>query len=244
MVSCRLLPYGSYPGSLNMGMDEACLHFASTSRQPTLRFYTWAEPTLSLGYFQGHESKHTHRDSQTCLWLRRNSGGGAILHHHELTYCLVIPPGTIFQVKESWLCLFHHLIRSALRKMGHDTEIVEQGCSTKLGDFLCFLHHTPGDLLCQGHKIAGSAQRKWHGATMQHGSILIRKSPYAPALPGLEDLNNRPVPIHQFQAIIIEELKQKTGWAMEDSAWSEVEHNTCARLAHEKYDSPTWNLKR
>ena len=67
------------------------------------------------------------------------------------------------------------------------------GEEKKLGPFLCFQHQTPGDLLVAGHKVVGSAQRRPHGATMQHGSILLRRSPHAPALPGIADLSETPI---------------------------------------------------
>jgi lipoyl(octanoyl) transferase len=64
--------------------------------------------------------------------------------------------------------------------------------------FLCFQRATFGDVLVSAqnvapatvgtHKIAGSAQRRRRRAVLQHGSILLQKSSFAPELPGIGDL--------------------------------------------------------
>ncbi len=78
-------------GIQNMARDESLLAGAVAGRGPTLRFYGWVEPTLSLGYFQPHEDRARHAGSRGCPVVRRPSGGGAIVHHRELTYCLAMP---------------------------------------------------------------------------------------------------------------------------------------------------------
>ena len=59
----------------------------------TLRFYQWAEPTLSLGYFQAYADRAGHEASRSCAVVRRPSGGGAILHDFDVTYSLAVPEG-------------------------------------------------------------------------------------------------------------------------------------------------------
>ena len=112
-----------------------------------------------------------------CAWVRRPTGGAAILHHLEITYALALPAGPPWHTSESWLCRFHHAVAAALKGFGVESRAVVCGEEQKLGPFLCFQHQTPGDLLVEGHKVVGSAQRRPHGATMQHGSILLRPEP-------------------------------------------------------------------
>jgi lipoate-protein ligase A len=78
-------------GAWNMAVDETLLEAAADSGQCTLRFYQWAVPTLSLGYFQSYESRRQHSASRDCPVVRRASGGGAILHDREWTYSLALP---------------------------------------------------------------------------------------------------------------------------------------------------------
>src|SRR4051794_9804512 len=87
-------------GAWNMALDEALLLSAERDGIGALRFYTWREPTLSLGYFQPHADRAAHAASKNCTLVRRASGGGAILHDRELTYSIALPR-------------FHHFAHSA-----------------------------------------------------------------------------------------------------------------------------------
>jgi lipoyl(octanoyl) transferase len=239
MPTCRLLPTWDSPGATNMALDEALLRSALERNVASLRFYTWSEPTLSLGYFQ----KHTER-LPGVAWVRRPTGGDAILHHHELTYCLALPAGPPWHTGESWLCRMHHAIGAALRRLGVETNAVVCGEERRLGPFLCFQHQTPADLRIAGHKIVGSAQRRPHGAMMQHGSILVRTSPFAPDLPGIAELSGVTVGLPDLEWEIAAELVKETGWTFEPTDWTEEERRTAAELEREKYATAAWNEKR
>lgn len=54
--------------------------------------------------------------------------------------------------------------------------------------FLCFHRRHAGDVVVEGCKVLGSAQRRHEGAILQHGSLLLSQSPYAPSLLGLQQL--------------------------------------------------------
>src|SRR6266567_4064320 len=96
----RLLPFADADGPTNMAADEALLESASERGVASLRFYTWSEPTLSLGYFQPSARPLAVR---SLPWLRRSSGGAAIVHHHELTYALALPAGKDWHSREPWI---------------------------------------------------------------------------------------------------------------------------------------------
>ena len=89
MAPFRLIIDSAGDGIWNMSVDEALLQSAAhESFVPTLRFYQWDKPTLSLGYFQQYEERSQHTSSNQCPVVRRSTGGGAILHHHELPIAL------------------------------------------------------------------------------------------------------------------------------------------------------------
>ncbi len=91
MTVCRLIVDPPAEGAWNMAVDEALLLAAERDGAAWLRFYTWREPTLSLGYFQNHADRQLHAASANCKLVRRASGGGAILHDRELTYSIALP---------------------------------------------------------------------------------------------------------------------------------------------------------
>src|SRR5688572_1794984 len=81
----------AFDGPTNMAIDEALLETVAAGALPAvLRFYRWTPATLSLGYFQGYRLREEHSASRNSPIVRRASGGGAIMHDHELTYSIVL----------------------------------------------------------------------------------------------------------------------------------------------------------
>lgn len=240
----RRLEFQTADGPTLMATDEAMIQSALAG-QATLRFYTWAVPTVSLGYFQSHADLARHPLLAELPVVRRHTGGGAIVHHHELTYALALPAGLPWHTGESWLCRFHHLVQRALRKWDITTvKPVVCGEEKKLGPFLCFQHQTPGDLVVGGAKIAGSAQRRPHGATLQHGSILLAQSEFTPELPGLRELTGRDISPADLAAAVTAALADDTGWAVEPGAVTPEDLADVAAIRDTKYASSDWTLKR
>ncbi|HEX4607356.1 MAG TPA: lipoate--protein ligase family protein [Urbifossiella sp.] len=237
----RLLPFAAADGATNMAADEALLESAAAG-VASLRFYTWTEPTLSLGYFQPAEVRSA---TPGVDWVRRSTGGAAILHHHELTYALALPPGGDWHNGGSWVCRMHHLLRDELADAGLAAHAVVCGEEQKLGEVLCFLDQTAGDLLIAGSKVAGSAQRKWKGALLQHGSILLRRSPHAPHLAGIVDYagQNLFTP-EQLAARLAGRIAVAAGCAVAAADWTMLERARTTKIRADKYADPAWNGKR
>src|SRR4051812_15493101 len=112
---CELFPLLTADGSTQMAADEVLLDHAAASGRPALRFYTWDPPTLTLGYFQPSAGRHADPRLAPLPYVRRATGGGAIVHHHELTYALALPPG---RGGAGWPCRMHDIIRAALGSFG------------------------------------------------------------------------------------------------------------------------------
>jgi lipoate-protein ligase A len=241
----RLLPFETLPGPLNMAADEALLAAASAGGAAALRFYAWSEPTLSLGYFQPAAVRLADPLLATLAWVRRPTGGAALVHHREVTYALALPPGKPWQPPgESWVCRFHHVVTAALQRAGAGTRPVACGQERKLGEVLCFLHQTPGDLVAGAAKVVGSAQRKQKGALLQHGGILLARSEFAPQLPGLFELTGARLTAERVAKLVAEQFAADTGWDVAPGDWTADELALRDRLAAERYSSPAWNEKR
>lgn len=189
-------------GDWNMAVDQALLLSAEQTGQATLRFYRWETATLSLGYFQKVADREQHPGSIQCPIVRRASGGGAIVHDQELTFSLAIPSDNRWSKKNNDLYRnVHGCIVSSLQSLGVDAGLYEKtmkddGAAQAIGSsvvrssnpFLCFHRRTDGDIILDGQKVGGSAQRRAKNAILQHTSLLLRKSLAAPELAGIEDL--------------------------------------------------------
>jgi lipoate-protein ligase A len=242
MPTLRLLPHGVAPGPWNMAADEALLA-AATLGQASLRFYEWTEATLSLGYFQPARAARAYPGLGDLAWVRRPSGGAAIVHHREVTYALALPPGRTWQPPGvSWLCRMHDVLRLALARLG--VEARQCGSEWKRGEVLCFLHHTSGDLFIGECKVAGSAQRKQRGALMQHGSILLAQSPHTPDLPGIAELSGRALSPADVSSALVASLADATGFSVEPGPWTAHDEQVIAELVGARYATAAWNERR
>ena len=240
----RLLPYADADGATNMATDETLVRSAAQGGA-SLRFYGWSTATLSLGYFQPHSVRLNDSRLAVLPWVRRPSGGATLVHHHEITYALALPPGPPWQIGEAWMPRMHRIIRAGLAELGL-TRNVEAVLDTpiKQGDVLCFQQYTPGDLLSGGKKVVGSAQRKYHQALMQHGSILLSQSEHTPALPGLFEMTGASLTAVQVQEAVLRAFKKEIGWRIEARDWTEQERLEIEELVVEKYATAEWNEKR
>jgi lipoate-protein ligase A len=237
-----LLPGRVADGFHQMAADEVLLE-AAAAGVASLRFYTWQAPTLSLGYFQPAAVRLGDARLAGLPWVRRASGGSALVHHHEVTYALALPPGAPWQRRgTSWLHGMHAVIAAALANLG--VRVSFCASEEKLDDVLCFLHHTPDDLRIGSAKVVGSAQRRQRGAQMQHGGILLAGSPFTPALPGIKELTGRDLSADEVASAVAAEFRRRTRWELVDAGWTPDDERRIAELAAGRYGNENWNGKR
>ncbi|MFO0969886.1 MAG: lipoate--protein ligase family protein [Gemmataceae bacterium] len=239
----RVLPFETGPGAYNMAADEALL-LAAQRGQASLRGYTWSEATVSLGYFQSAVSRLS-AGLGALPFVRRPSGGATLVHHHELTYCLAVPAGAPHGAAQKWMPRMHRVIIRALERFGLAGKLrLVEGSGERHGDVLCFQQYTPGDVLCEGHKVVGSAQRKQRQALLQHGGILLAQSEFAPQLPGIRELTGVSPAAEEVMGAVIEEFEKETGWPRQVTYWNAQDQANIAGLIEERYGNRAWNEKR
>ncbi len=245
-LTCRLLSFAAHAGAWNMAADEVLLHSAAAG-QATLRFYGWSEPTLSLGYFQRANDRLHDPLLRDLGWLRRPSGGGALVHDRELTYALAIPadaPWTgIVANPSGWIGFMHGVIARSLEKLQvHTSRPMPQQAEGV--QFLCFACLTEPDILLDGKKIVGSAQRRHRGAVLQHGGVLLARSRFAPGLSGIEELTNERLSAERLANAIANEFAAQTGVGLVPGTLTEAEEARLRDLCDRKYSQLAWNAKR
>lgn len=243
MTNIRMIHDEPAPGDWNMAVDEALAESVARSGVPVLRFYGWSAPTLSLGYFQRAADRALHPASQNCPMVRRASGGGAILHDRELTYCLVLPNADPRARRPRGLYMVVH--QSLQRHLAErDVRAELQPRTLKSDEFLCFARRAEGDMLLNSQKICGSAQRRHSGSVAQHGSILLAESPRAPELPGILELSG----VNFARAALAEEWGRRLGVDLDltpqASELTTGESEAAEILRLRKFASAAWNEKR
>jgi lipoate-protein ligase A len=192
LSECRLLTDGgAHSGAWNMAVDAALLESAVLEGRATFRWYRWSEPTLSLGYFQDAAEVDAHPTLSAIPRVRRLTGGGAIVHHHEWTYSFAVPARSLlFDHPLELYHLVHEALIDVLHRGGCPAELRGASRPVVPEPFLCFLRQDAHDVVLHGRKIVGSAQRRRKGAVLQHGSLLLRHASFAPEAPGLADLGH------------------------------------------------------
>ena len=245
-------------GAQNMAVDQALLMSAEQDGIVTLRLYRWAEPTLSLGYFQKHTDRQLHAASLACPLVRRRSGGGAILHDQELTYSLAIPSSNRWSNQNAELYdLVHCVVIQLLAKSGLRSQLFKDTVSAEAepprtnpepvvdpNAFLCFQRRSDGDLVANGFKILGSAQRRLKHSLLQHGSLLLKQSEFAPELPGLVELGADQIELEDFSMQLAGRLGEALGFEFSPAGLTENELALAAELEAATFGSEQWTQKR
>jgi lipoate-protein ligase A len=243
---CRFLLDPPASGFWNMSVDEALLESASERGVLSFRIYRWEAPMLSLGYFQADADREKHPPSAACPWVRRPTGGGAIVHDREITYSLAVP--VTHDLAKQHLLLYqavHGALIETLSDWGISARLDEiQQSRPAEPPFLCFQRRAPGDVRVGNAKIAGSAQRRLQGAVLQHGSILWARSTAAPELPGLSELTPLLPPEEQFLAAWQQKMADRLHLAWHPHRLTETEWHRAEMLQKLKYATESWNRSR
>src|SRR5437588_4062935 len=163
---------------------------------PAIRFYRWHSPALSFGYF-GRFADVVDYAAQRDL-VRRWTGGGIVLHGDDLTYSIIVPrddpvfAGSSTSIYEN----VHHALCEALSLIGKHADLlaVAAVCHRRIiqdrsvpsweitGSEInaavtdrryngCFANPVRADVLMNGRKIAGAAQRRTRAGLLHQGSI-------------------------------------------------------------------------
>ena len=308
---------GPGDGAWNMALDQAMVQHAFAEDCIILRIYQWARPTLSLGYFQSYEEGRSIPALKDIDCVRRVTGGGAIIHDHEITYSIAVPksfedsidsdsskagePSGVGSGKiqkpslrhsESLYRIIHARTTQWLRSLGFDASIYESladaseidaseidaseaGLDTQLTAscsrpdckaFLCFDRRSDVDIVLgqrqENQKVLGSAQRRTSGVLLQHGSLLLAPSAYAPHLTGVDSQMLQEAEV-SIEAQYLRNLNaKKWGWTIDfcrvlqdsiDSLWScdwrfdepnQVVLSLAQKIKEKKFFSDNWTIAR
>jgi lipoate-protein ligase A len=217
--------------AMNMAIDEALLEYA---RIPLIRFYRWQSPALSFGYFGRFTDVASYQSERDLV--RRWTGGGIVFHGEDLTYSLVIPTSdTAFaESSPSIYEKIHQALCDALSEAGQPA-VVAAGADrgpgsatvaarTGISDagYTCFANPVRADVMIDGRKIAGAAQRRTRHGLLQQGSIQ-----------GIDLADS-----------LTEQFAQTLSTKCRERKVDEKILNRARELAEQKYGAQSWLRKR
>ena len=256
----------------NMAVDEAIAKEVSSDQSPpTLRFYTWNQPSVSIGYFQNpvEDLDLSVLNERNIPWVRRITGGKGIFHHLELTYSFSAPLSLSISI-------LPHDIRGSYQKLGfgfakglHKLDIPVQLHSVppnmtdesihsngRKGNPLCFSSPSWYESLIQGKKVIGSAQKRFKKGFLQQGTILLRHrfedfhrifrlpSDVIPDFIGIFDFLKKEIPVANLEQSLVDGLENELGITFLKGHLTENELKLAQELSEKKYGCESWNSSR
>ncbi len=249
---------GKNSGAMNMAIDEAILLACQQGLvPPTLRFYGWDRPTLSVGLFQkldvGFDLKECGR--QSIGIVRRMTGGRAVLHDKELTYSVISKTDTpLFplNIKGRYRVIAEAILRG-LFHFGIKGEISTARTKKLPKSSLCFSSSSWYEILIDGKKLVGSAQRVLVDAFLQHGSILLdfdkgmhqsifrcTSFDIVDSISSLKTLG-RPITLEKLKEGLIRGFEERLGIKLIPGNLTTFEASMAETLSRDKYSHLDWN---
>lgn len=264
----RLLTTPPADGPLNMAIDQAIMEAVAAGRvSPTLRFFAWTPPCLSLGYMQSvADVDHERLTAHGWDLVRRMTGGRAILHTDELTYSVALPaddPVVSGGVVESYRRLSAALI-AGLHALGIEPEADKRadGHNATSGP-VCFEVPSHYEITVGGGKLIGSAQVRKFGAVLQHGTLPLFgdiaricdalvfasdeqrarvRARVAERATTLERALGRIVSWHDAAHVMADSFRRVFDLTLEQADTLTAEESArAAQLREEQYAAETWN---
>ena len=248
----RVLLTAPLDGASNMALDEALMARAARTGEAVLRIYGWSRPTLSLGRNQTARGRYDleRARAEGIDFVRRPTGGRAVLHHREVTYSVTAPVSLLGTLRESYTAI-NRLLIHGLRLLGVDASEAEpSGAAPKPDVSPCFVVPVKGEIVAGGRKLVGSAQVRENGTLLQHGSLLVDDDqalasallvvPVPPPPP--------PATLHTLlgRAPSLDEVASALSAALRGAEQLEIDPllEDAARLARGRYRDREWTWRR
>ncbi len=219
-----------------MALDEALLARAAKTGESVLRIYGWTTPTLSLGRHQPARGSYNLARAQRLgvQFVRRPTGGRALLHHREVTYSVTARTDNLGDLRESYARI-NRLLVDGLCALGAEVSVAGPGGVAPRPSVLpCFERPVSGEIVAEGRKLVGSAQWREAGALLQHGSILLDDDQPLAAELLLEPCEPTPPPATLSMLLARQPAKTEVADALLD-ALRRLEDDTAEPLAKDDW---------
>lgn len=265
------LDSGHHDAATNMAIDEALLQWHSKKEiPPTLRFYGWTRPSLTVGHFQNVQRSINFAGikNHQCDFVRRLTGGTAVLHDDELTYSIIISEDhekIPKSVNQAYYILSKGLLEG-YRQLGIEADyaIPERELQKNRTD-VCFERPASYEMVVNNKKISGNAQVRKNGVLLQHGSIPMsfdahmlfdlfnfstennrkrQREAFVHKAVSINELTNKKHSFDMLKDAFLEGFKKGLNISLEPIVLSTDQWVEINELAEQKYRTEEWNMHK
>jgi len=238
-----------------MALDHA-LADVLPQGEGVLRFYAWDPPTISFGRNEPVAGLYDRPAAAAAGlgFVRRPTGGRAVLHADEVTYCVVVPARALGGVRSAYRTIHEGLV-TGLRSIGVPAAVAAGGTVLAPDAGPCFQTPAPGEVVGGGRKLVGSAQARVGGVILQHGSVILRGDQAAltrlaggeggstpPAT--VEELLGRRAGSAEVVAALARAMRLALGGTWNEGDYRPTETRRADLLEEERYARDTWTWRR
>ena len=264
-IQMRLLLTRKNDAAINMAIDEAIFSSQKFNSRPTLRFYDWSSTTFSFGYFQRvvEEVNTSECDDLGIDLVRRITGGGTVIHGWDVTFSAIFPKTTLHVglprgISAGYQAISESVTRG-LQEVGIEVNQHNQSLDSSLPN-ICITNPAKYDVMINGRKIAGIAQRR-------NSDGLLFQAYIALDIPSRDILamvskkhdfertvwtKTTSINQHQSRRFLRTEIEEtiqygfeKTlGLSLAEGKLSPEEIEMAEQLASTKYSTETWNFRK
>jgi lipoate-protein ligase A len=178
-VLTRIISDTAHDAAFNMAADLYLLSLCEQTPAVFVRLYSWEKPSITLGITEkpGETLDLAAITAHGIEWIRRPTGGRSVLHDHDITYSCVFSAGlkgmgTTLMETYAILsaCLMAGLGKAGIPCSPSDSPPDHHMSRTSVR-LPCFLSPNRHEIMTDGKKLLGSAQKRSAKAVLQHGSI-------------------------------------------------------------------------
>lgn len=241
-------------GSWNMALDHALAERLEPGTG-VFRLYGWSPHAVSFGRNEPALGRYdpSAAGGDGVDFVRRPTGGRAVLHAWEVTYCAVFGVRSLGGAREAYVRVNEALV-AGLNRLGCPARMSPSGSVLPPEAGPCFQAPAPGEVVLHGRKLVGSAQVRMGDAILQHGSVILRGDqsllerltggegdPYPPA--ALEDAVG-PVGWEKAAAALAEGVALALGGAWNEGGATPTEQSRARDLETDRYATHAWTWRR
>jgi lipoate-protein ligase A len=166
----------------NMELDAQLLEHLGSQEKPILHLYEWEKESATFGYFMKPEEllNLEAAEKKGIDLARRPTGGGVVFHMWDLAFSVLVPAKSrLFSTNTlDNYNLVNRVVKDVVQEfIGEEMSLTlddapfqDQTCT-----HFCMARPTKYDVMLQGKKIAGAAQRKTKDGFLHQGTIALMR---------------------------------------------------------------------